>query len=63
MAVDGNWVLFHLDVKTTFLTGDPREVVWMGIPEGFVVQLIIFIEFADSLDPSRWAQAIPTILV
>ena len=35
LAVSNDWILFHLDMVTTFLNGDLKEIVYMEVPEGF----------------------------
>lgn len=38
LAASNQWEIHHLDVKTTFLHGDLKEVVYVKKPEGFEVK-------------------------
>lgn len=38
LAASNNWEIHHLDVKTAFLHGDLKEVVYVSQPEGFEVK-------------------------
>lgn len=38
LAAANGWEIHHLDVKTAFLHGDLKEVVYVSQPEGFQVE-------------------------
>lgn len=38
LAASKGWTVHHLDVKTAFLHGDLKEVVYVSQPEGYVVK-------------------------
>ncbi|XP_022558682.2 uncharacterized protein LOC111206341 [Brassica napus] len=38
LAASNDWEVHHLDVKTAFLHGDLKEVVYVSQPEGFVIE-------------------------
>ena len=38
LAACNGWEVHHLDVKTAFLHGDLKEVVYVSQPEGYVIK-------------------------
>jgi hypothetical protein len=40
LATAKDWPLAHLDVKTTFLNGELKELVWLEVLEGWRTQQI-----------------------
>jgi hypothetical protein len=37
VAMQKNWHIYHMDVKSAFLNGEFKEIVYVAQPEGFVV--------------------------
>ena len=37
LAAQESWLVFHMDVKSTFLNGDLKEEVYVEQPQGFVI--------------------------
>jgi hypothetical protein len=38
LATQNRWKVHQMDVKTSFLNGDLKEIVFMSQPKGFVVK-------------------------